>query len=257
MGLTEHVTGWTLIGGVGQLFQGDLDLGRLAVEELSGLDLGPHVLVEELHYGAVAVAQRLEELAPLGLILVGAEAKGREPGSTQRRWVPRATIDAETAQQSIVDASTGYVGIDLIIDVAQAFEVLPARTVVVDVEPLAVSSGSPLSEPACRGLVAAVEMVRIEAARLPVLELADRLRRLLAKPRVRDTSHALDALDHLLLELRRLETDGAWGRSFTWRDRLRRAMGSGEVGTGMDHLDWGLWWTLIEAMDRLEMSEAQ
>ena len=63
-----------LVGGVGELYQGDLDLGRRAVERLGTEDLGPGVLVEELHYGAVAVAQRLEDLRPDLLILIGAVA---------------------------------------------------------------------------------------------------------------------------------------------------------------------------------------
>ena len=61
-----------LVGGVSELFQGDLDLGRLAVARLLDEDLGPGVLVEDLHYGAVAVAQRLEEVRPDTLVLVGA-----------------------------------------------------------------------------------------------------------------------------------------------------------------------------------------
>lgn len=76
-----------LVGGVGQLYQGDLDLGRHAIEALAGEDLGRGVRVEDLHYGAVAVVQRLQELRPAALILVGAAQRGRAPGSVHRRSI--------------------------------------------------------------------------------------------------------------------------------------------------------------------------
>ncbi|MBA3798713.1 MAG: hypothetical protein H0X18_06375, partial [Geodermatophilaceae bacterium] len=76
-----------LVGGVSELFQHDLDLGRLAVERLQDEDLGQGVVVEELHYGAVAVAQRLEDLRPAALVLISAVRRGRPPGTVQRRRV--------------------------------------------------------------------------------------------------------------------------------------------------------------------------
>ncbi len=65
-----------LVGGVGELYQGDLDVGRQVIEGLAGEDLGAHVAVEDLHYGAVAVAQRLDEVQPSTLVLVGAATIG-------------------------------------------------------------------------------------------------------------------------------------------------------------------------------------
>lgn len=239
------------------MFQGDLDVGRLAVERLGTGDLGPHVLVEELHYGAVAVAQRLQELDLVGLVLVGAEERGLEPGTVTRRRLRPATLDPGAAQRAIAEAGTGYVGIDLVVDVACAFGVLPDRTVVVEVEPLTMGPGLFLSEPAQRGLADATALVRDEAARLPMLELAERLQHLVAKPARLEPSPALDALNHLLTELVGLDTEGRWGHTFLWRDRLRQAIAASDTSAGMDHLDWGLWWALIEALDRLEAAEVR
>jgi Ni,Fe-hydrogenase maturation factor len=98
-----------LVGGVGQLYQGDLDLGRLAAERLAAEALGPDVLVEELHYGAVAVAQRLEELRPRALVLVGAVARGRRPGTVERRLIRNLHLPPERVQRAVGDAVTGYV----------------------------------------------------------------------------------------------------------------------------------------------------
>lgn len=135
-----------LVGGVGQLYQGDLDLGRRAVERLAGEPLGRGVLVEDLHYGAVAVAQRLEDLSPRALVLIGAAERGRAPGTLERRVVERVDRSVSELQESVGDAVTGYVTIDLVVDVAYALGVLPSHTVVVEVEPVLRGPAADLSE---------------------------------------------------------------------------------------------------------------
>ncbi|MBA2577804.1 MAG: hypothetical protein H0V05_14370, partial [Euzebyaceae bacterium] len=67
---------------------------------------------------------------------------------------------------------------------------------------------------------------------------------------------AVEALRGLLDELDELDRDGTWGTAFRERDRLRLRIAAGETGEGMDHLDWGLWWALIEEIDRLQQVEA-
>jgi hypothetical protein len=58
---------------------------------------------------------------------------------------------------------------------------------------------------------------------------------------------------HMLLnELRMLDEVGEWGGAFAMRDRLRLKISEGQTGEGMSHLDWGLWWALIEELDRLQ-----
>ena len=69
-------------------------------------------------------------------------------------------------------------------------------------------------------------------------------------------SRALTTMTDLLAELELLEREGRWGRGFALRDRLRLAIAAGEVSEGMEHRDWGLWWAMIEEMDRLEALEA-
>src|ERR671925_1165371 len=101
-----------VVGGVGHLYQGDLDLGRVAVERLQHEDLGADVAVEEFSYGAVAVSQRLEELRPELLVLVGAKARGREPGTVERREIAVLPRPVEEVQAAIVDAATGYIDLD-------------------------------------------------------------------------------------------------------------------------------------------------
>jgi hypothetical protein len=136
-----------LVGGVSELYQGDLDFGRYVVERLATEELGPGVVVEELHYGAVAVAQRIEELAVSTVVLVGAAVRGRPPGVLERRRHRSADIHLTAAQlqAAVADAVTGYVTIDLVVEVAHALGVLPPDVVAVEVEPVRSESGDQLS----------------------------------------------------------------------------------------------------------------
>jgi len=155
-----------LVGGVAELYQGDLDLGRLAVEALAGEELGSGILVEELSYGGVAVAQRLEDLKPEALVLVGANARGREPGLVERREHGPSGLSPAELQLSVGDAVTGYVTIDLLIDVATALGTLPPTTVSIEVEPVSKEPSEQLTPGAQRGLERALALVRDEVATL-------------------------------------------------------------------------------------------
>jgi hypothetical protein len=153
-----------VIGGVAHLYQGDLDLGRVAIERLRHEDLGTDVAVEEFSYGAVAVAQRLEELRPELLLLVGAKARGREAGSVDRRVLqplPRAPVEA---QASIADAVTGYIDMDLVLEVAQALHALPRRVVTIEVEPANTDPSERLSPLAEAALGQVIQIVHQELA---------------------------------------------------------------------------------------------
>ncbi len=244
-----------LVGGVYELFQGDLDLGRLAVERLRAEGLPDGVLVEDLHYGAVAVVQRLEDLRPEAFVVVTAVRRDRAPGTVERRRVHPATVDPADFQAAVGDAVTGYVHVDLLVEVASGFEALPARTVAVEVEPAHVGPGEGLSPSASDALEQALRLVRDEVRRAPLLALADVLRGLVQGDRL-EPSPALEALRALLDELAGLDEDGRWGRAFALRDRMRLAIAGSSSSEGMDHRDWGLWWALLEELDRLEALEA-
>jgi hypothetical protein len=243
-----------LVGGVGQLYQGDLDLGRHAVDRLAAEALGPDVLVEELHYGAVAVAQRLQELRPRALVLVGAVARGRPPGAVERRQIRDLRLTPERVQRAVGEAVTGYVTLDLLVEVAAGLGALPARTTAIEAEPAQTGPAERLSGQAQVALETALSLVRAELRRIPLLELADQLRARGQEIRL-EPAPALDVLHDLLGELEGLDRHGRWGAAFSLRDRLRRRIADGDTGFGMDHLDWGLWWALIEELDRLQPLE--
>ncbi len=243
-----------LVGGVYELFQGDLDLGRLAIEQLRQQAL-PDVVAEDLHYGAVAVVQRLEDLRPDALVLVTAVRRGRPPGTVERRRVHPTAVDPVAFQAAVGDAVTGYVHVDLLVEVASGFQALPARTVAIEVEPSHVGPGEGLSRLAAAALEKALALVRAELRRAPLLQLADELGELVEGDRL-EPSPALDALRALLHELGGLDRNGSWGRAFALRDGMRLALASAWSSEGMDHRDWGLWWALIEELDRIEALEA-
>ncbi|MQA17391.1 MAG: hypothetical protein GEV09_25765 [Pseudonocardiaceae bacterium] len=245
-----------LVGGVGELFQGDLDLGRRAVDRLATENLGHGVLVEELHYGAVAVAQRLDELRPTALVLVGATQRHRSPGTVDRRRIFPVTTEPFAVHRAVSDAVTGYVSIDLVTQVAAGLQILPARTVTVEVEPRVTEPSEQLSHVAAEALEQALTMVRREVGRIPLLTLADELRGLLAEDRL-DGSPALDCLRRLLDTLVLVDRHGRWGLAFTHRDQLRRLIARGATSQRMTSVDWCLWWTLIDELDRLQTSEAR
>lgn len=244
-----------LVGGVSELFQSDLDLGRLAIERLQAEDLGPAVVAEELHYGAVAVAQRLEDLRPAALVLISAVRRGRTPGVVERRRLDPPRLAPAEVQASVGDAVTGYVHPDLVVDIAAALGVLPPRTVAIEVEPELTAPGDGLTRSAATALEVALDLVRAETRRAALLALAAELRPLTAAKRLGD-SVALLVLRQLLDELVRVDHDGRWGRTFALRDQLRRGIASSAASEGMDHRDWALWWALLEELDRLAVVEA-
>lgn len=237
-----------LVGGVGQLFQGDLDVGRLAVEQLSDL-AGDGVVVEDLHYGAVAVTQLLEDLRPGTLLLVGACERGRTPGTVERRYVDPPQLSSKEAQQAVEESITGYVSVELVVEVAAALGALPDRAVTLELEPAATDPSDELSAAAREALPQLCQLVRAEVRRVPLLDLAEEMRGQ-RKEADLEASAGVEALDALLAELRVLEREGRWGRVFAERDRLRACVRSGDIGEGASKLDWAQWWTLIELLDR-------
>lgn len=246
-----------LIGGVGELFQGDLDLGRVVVERLLGEDLGEHVLVEDLHYGAVAVAQRLEEVKPSHLVLVAGVVRGHAPGSVHRRVTNASEFDPAQVQLAVGDAVTGYVSIDLVLEVAAGFGVLPERTVAIEVEPATTALCDSLSPEAMRALEDVLDLVRTEVRRAPLLEMAALVHdRCVADAERLGPAPAAVTMLELTDSIRVLGDDGRWGRVFVQRDRLRRQLDAGQTGEAMDTLDWALWWALLEELDRVFAAEA-
>lgn len=248
------------VGGVGELFQGDLDFGRLAVERLLEDQQehgpgGPNMVIEELHYGAVAVTQRITELQPSAMILVGAVDRARPVGPVYRTLVEPPELSADDLQTAVGDAVTGYIAVDLVIEVATGLGALPGRTISFEIEPEWVGPGEGLSESASRCLEQVLAMVRREAALVPLMELAAELRSRHFEDKL-EPSAAREAMIGLLDDLVLLEHEGRWGHVFARRDDVRLAVTEGRTSESMDQQDWAQWWAMIEELDRLQVLEA-
>ena len=139
-----------LAGGVGYRFLRDGSLGPWLTERLAerlGAPPGVHgpgavrlgaveLSVEDLSYGPVAIHYNLCERPPYDrLVVFGAVARGRAPGTlTRYRWdgeLPRR----EAVQERVNEAVTGSVSIDNLLIVCGALGGMPDDVRVVEVEP--------------------------------------------------------------------------------------------------------------------------
>ncbi len=125
-----------LVAGVGYSNLRDLSVGPALVERLRQRPWPASVEVEDLSYGAIHVLHWLQEGQRLdALILLGATARGREPGSTHRYpWVAPA-VTADQIQERVAEAVTGVISLDGLLVVLGYFGALPPRVTIIEVEP--------------------------------------------------------------------------------------------------------------------------
>lgn len=243
------------IGGVGRAYIGDLDLGRVAIERLATEDLGPNTVVEDVQYNAVLVAQRLAELRPYSVVLVGAVERQRKPGTVERRRIRTLGVPLQTAQDAVASAVTGDVTLDLLLQVGEGLGVFPAHTLAIEVEPTEVSLSDALSSQAAGALETVLELVRAEVRRAPLLRLAEKARPLVALERT--PSAAIEAVRHLLSELEAVDAEGIWPATLAEPERRRKLLDAaqswaethgGEVAA--------TWQALVDELDRVCAGES-
>jgi len=175
-----------LVGGIGYRNLTDHSAGVLAVDALARRQWPEHVSVEELSYGPVAVAQRLDDetgdrrFGRLIAVSSVAHGDGRLPGTiTAYRW-DRVLPSPEKVQGAVAEAVTGVIAMDNTLIVCQQFGALPADAVVVEIEPLWQESGEELSAPIAASfdelcaLVTTLAMDEAAVKRLPIAPLGGR-----------------------------------------------------------------------------------
>ena len=160
-----------VIGGVGYRNLRDHSLGIVMSDELEALAEPPHLLVEDLCYGPVAVAQwfldeaRTAPIARAVFITAIAREDGRPPGTISAyRW-DHSLPSADEIQRCVVDAVTGVILLDNTLVVVEWMGALPRETIVIEVEPLDHAFGDEMST----GVAEAYAEVR----RLAVLHATD------------------------------------------------------------------------------------
>jgi len=154
-----------MIGGVGYRWFGDASFGLVATDQLAGLEWPSGVEVADLGYGAIYVAQDLAAAHPpyQRLILLCGMARGREPGQMYHyRWTG-AAVDSEEIQARIREAGAGVIDLDHLLVIAQHFGALPDDVVVVEVEPVEMTTGDELSTRIASLLPQVIEFVRHQA----------------------------------------------------------------------------------------------
>ena len=158
-----------VIGGVGYRNLRDHSLGIVMSDELEAFAQPPNLLVEDLCYGPVAVAQWfLDEAreAPITravfITAIGRD-DGRPPGTISAyRWDHALPSDDEI-QRCVVDAVTGVILLDNTLIVVEWMGALPDDTIVIEVQPLEHAFGDEMS-PAVAATYAEVRRVALEFA---------------------------------------------------------------------------------------------
>jgi hydrogenase maturation protease len=124
-----------LVGGVGYRYLRDGAIGPHMADELAA-SAANGVEVEDLGYHPVGFTQNLQDRPVYDrIVLVGAMARGREPGTvTAYRWDHVLPSDKEI-QQRVSEAVTGVISLDNLLIVTEAFGAFPEDVRVVEIEP--------------------------------------------------------------------------------------------------------------------------
>ncbi|GAC1479118.1 MAG: hypothetical protein NVS1B4_23430 [Gemmatimonadaceae bacterium] len=140
-----------VIGGVGYRNLRDHSLGIVMSDELEALAQPPALLVEDLCYGPVAVAQwflaeaREAPITRAVFITAIGREDGRPPGTIcAYRW-DHALPAEDEIQRCVVDAVTGVIFLDNTLVVCEWMGALPRDTIVIEVEPLEHAFGDEMS----------------------------------------------------------------------------------------------------------------
>ena len=151
-----------LVAGFGQPAMRDLDFGRRLVDCLQQLDWPEGVVVEDLANAVPLVLDRIQELRPAKVLLLGAVSRDLDPPGTLRRYRPETTPG--TPLELPFTAPTG---IDHTLALARQWGGLPPDTVVIEVEPAETEPGLGFSEALAECIDPVLDLVREELDGLP------------------------------------------------------------------------------------------
>jgi hydrogenase maturation protease len=124
-----------LVGGVGYRFLRDGALGPYLADTLA-CRATAEIEVEDLGYHPIGFTQNLQARPPYDrIVLVGAVARGREPGTVSAyRW-DHTLPSANEIQARVSEAVTGVISLDNLLIVTEAFGGFPDDVRVVEAEP--------------------------------------------------------------------------------------------------------------------------
>jgi hydrogenase maturation protease len=155
----------TLVGGLGMPGLRDLDFGRQVVGYLQHLDWPEAVTVEDLACSAHLVLDRLKELRPAKVVVVGSAARGSDPPGTLRRYQLDLTAPPPgRVHQGLTDSLGEMTDLDHTLAVVRHWGGFPVDTIVIEVEPLDCGFGPGFSEELGDCIEPILAMVREELA---------------------------------------------------------------------------------------------
>lgn len=159
---TEN-TGRTLVAGVGLPWLRDLDYGTQWVNRVADAEWPDHVLVEDMSYAAHRVLDRLREVRPDKVVLVGCMPRRVDPPGTIRRYeLDLSAPDEDEVQDRLSEAAMGIIDLDHTLVVVRHYGGFPPDTIVIEVEPEDESFGLGFSEVVEATVETVVELVKRE-----------------------------------------------------------------------------------------------
>ncbi|MGH9279237.1 MAG: hydrogenase maturation protease [Acidimicrobiales bacterium] len=126
-----------LVGGIGLPWLRDLDFGTQFIRRVEDEQWPKGVTVEDLSYSGHRVLDRLKELRPHKVILVGAMPRDVDPAGTIRRYQLDITPPAEDEElkERLSEAIGGIIDLDHTLAIVRWGKGFPQDTVVIEVEP--------------------------------------------------------------------------------------------------------------------------
>lgn len=136
-----------LVAGLGLPWLRDLDYGTQFVRRVAGEPWPKGVYVEDLSVSAHRVLDRLKELKPHKVILVGAMPRDVDPAGTIRRYKLDLTPpDESDLAERLGESIGGIIDLDHTLAIGKWGKGFPEDTVVIEVEPGDRSFGLGFSE---------------------------------------------------------------------------------------------------------------
>jgi len=125
-----------LVGGIGLPWLRDLDFGTQFVRRVQDVDWPAHVLVEDLSFAAHRVLDRLMEIGPSRVVLVGCMPREVDPPGTIRRYRLDLTPPPdEEVHERLGEAAGGIIDLDHTLAVVRYWKGFPEATTVIEIEP--------------------------------------------------------------------------------------------------------------------------
>ena len=127
-----------VVGGIGLPWLRDLDYGTQFIRRIEGEAWPKGVYVEDMSYAGHRVLDRLKEIRPHKVILVGAMPRDVDPAGTIRRYKLDTDLPDEPPaelQERLAEAASGIIDLDHTLAIVRWGKGFPADTVVIEVEP--------------------------------------------------------------------------------------------------------------------------